>query len=135
VTARKRIVVIDDDPDFVEYARIVLEAASYDILTASNAADGLALARRTRPDLVITDVMMSYSLEGTSVTRAIRTDPVLNQIPVLVITAIARTPTEDLFPPGVRPAPEGFLTKPVQPSTLLAAVQRCLSSTNACRLN
>ena len=132
--ASKRIVVIDDDPDFVEYTRIILEAASYDILTATNAADGLALARRTRPDLVITDVMMSYSLEGTSVTRAIRDDPTMNHIPVLVITAIARTPTEDLFPPGARPAPEGFLTKPVTPGTLLAAVRRCLSSTSACRL-
>ena len=132
--ASKRIVVIDDDPDFIEYTRIILEAASYDILTATNAADGLALARHTRPDLVITDVMMSYSLEGISVTRAIREDPTMNHIPVLVITAIARTPTEDLFPPGARPAPEGFLTKPVQPGTLLAAVRRCLSSTSACRL-
>jgi CheY-like chemotaxis protein len=134
VSAPKRIVVIDDDPDFVEYTRIVLEAASYDIFTATNAADGLALARRTEPDLVITDVMMSYSLEGVSVTHAIRNDPTLNRIPVLVITAIARTPTEDLFPPGAQPAPDGFMTKPVTPDALLAAVQRCLSSTSACRL-
>jgi CheY-like chemotaxis protein len=134
VGAVQRIVVIDDDPDFVEYTRIILEAASYDILTATNAADGLALVRRTHPDLVITDVMMSYSLEGISVTRAIRDDPIINHIPVLVITAIARTPTEDLFPLGARPAPEGFLTKPVDPGTLLAAVRRCLSSTDACRL-
>ena len=132
--ASKRVVVIDDDPDFVEYTRIILQAASYDILTASNAADGLALARRTQPDLVITDVMMSYSLEGISVTRAIRDDPTMNHIPVLVITAIARTPTEDLFPPGAQPAPDGFMTKPVAPDALLAAVQRCLNSTSACRL-
>jgi CheY-like chemotaxis protein len=134
VRARKRIIVIDDDPDFVEYTRIILEAASYDILTANNAAEGLALARRIQPDLVITDVMMSYSLEGTSVTRAIRNDPTMKHIPVLVITAIARTPTEDLFPPGAEPAPEGFLTKPVPPEKLLSAVRRCLSSTSACRL-
>ena len=133
MSAQKQIVVIDDDPDFVEYTRIILEAASYDILTATNAADGLALARTEQPDLIITDVMMSYSLEGTNVTRAIRDDPAMNHIPVLVITAIARTPTEDLFPPGARPAPEGFLTKPVTPGTLLAAVQRCLNS-SACRL-
>lgn len=134
MSACKRIVVIDDDPDFCEYTRIILESASYEILTATNAADGLALARRTQPALVITDVMMSYSLEGTSVTRAIREDPALNHIPVLVITAIARTPTEDLFPPGAQPAPEGFLTKPVAPDALLKAVHRCLSSNTACRL-
>jgi CheY-like chemotaxis protein len=134
VTPGKRIVVIDDDPDFCEYTRIVLEAAGYEVLIAGNAADGLAMVREHAPDLVITDVMMSYSLEGTGVTRAIRNDPTINHIPVLVITAIARTPTEDLFPAGARPAPEGFLTKPVTPEALLAAVDRCLSSSDACRL-
>jgi CheY-like chemotaxis protein len=127
-------VVIDDDPDFVEYTRIVLEAESYDILTASNAMDGLALVRSHAPALVITDVMMSYTLEGTNVTREIRQDPTINQIPVLVITAIARTPNEDLFADGAQPAPDGFLTKPVSPAALLAAVKRCLSSDSACRL-
>lgn len=134
MTACKRIVVIDDDPDFCEYTRIVLESAAYTIHIAANAADGLALVRDLQPDLVITDIMMSYSLEGISVTRAIRNDPTIHHIPVLVITAIARTPTEDLFPDGARPAPEGFLTKPVTPDALLAAVRNCLSSTGACRL-
>ena len=130
----RRIVVIDDDPDFVEYARIVLEAASYDVLAATDAADGLALIRESAPDLVITDLMMSYTLEGTSVTREIRTDPDLCKIPVLVITAIARRPDAELFPDGTQPAPEGFLTKPVSPSELLAAIERCLSNDSACRL-
>jgi CheY-like chemotaxis protein len=134
VSGCKRIVVIDDDPDFIEYARIVLEAASYSVLAATNATDGLALTRNSAPDLVITDVMMSYTLEGTSVTREIRADPELCSIPVLVITAIARRPDADLFPDGTQPAPEGFLTKPVSPSALLAAIERCLSSDSACRL-
>jgi CheY-like chemotaxis protein len=134
VNGQKTIVVIDDDPDFIEYTRIVLESASYDVLTATNAADGLALIRASAPDLIITDVMMSYTLEGTSVTREIRTDPELCQTPVLVITAIARRPDADLFPDGAQPAPEGFLTKPVSPGDLLATVERCLTSDSACRL-
>jgi CheY-like chemotaxis protein len=129
-----KIVIIDDDPDFLEYARIVLESASYNVLTATNAADGLALVRASAPGLIITDVMMSYTLEGTSVTREIRSDPALSQTPVLVITAIVRRPDAKLFPDGTRPAPEGFLTKPVSPSTLLEAVHRCLTSDSACRL-
>jgi CheY-like chemotaxis protein len=129
-----KIVIIDDDPDFIEYARIVLESASYDVLTATNAADGLALVRASAPDLIITDVMMSYTLEGTSVTREIRSDPALSQTPVLVITAIVRRPDAELFPDGTQPAPEGFLTKPVSPSTLLDAVDHCLTSDSACRL-
>jgi CheY-like chemotaxis protein len=134
VSGQTRVVVIDDDPDFIEYARIVLESASYDVLTATNAENGLALVRQSAPDLIITDVMMSYTLEGTSVTREIRSDPELCQIPVLVITAIARWPNADLFPDGTQPAPEGFLTKPVSPADLLATVSRCVSSDSACRL-
>jgi hypothetical protein len=51
-----------------------------------------------------------------------------------VITAIARRPDEDLFPDGTQPAPEGFMTKPVSPGDLLAAVERCLTGGDACRL-
>jgi CheY-like chemotaxis protein len=127
-------VVIDDDPDFIEYARIVLESAPYEVLTASDAASGLELIRAAAPDLIITDVMMSYTLEGISVTQEVRADPELAQIPVIVISAIARTPDADIFPEGERPASDGFLTKPVPPDRLLAAVSNCLSSDSACRL-
>ena len=129
-----RIVVIDDDRDFLEYTRIVLESASYTVLTAMDAQEGLALIRESHPDLIITDVMMSYKLEGVSVTRAVREDPDLCQIPVIVVTAIARTPDASLFPDGARPASDGFLTKPVPPDTLLSTVLNCLSSDSACRL-
>ena len=129
-----RIVVIDDDQDFLEYARIVLESASYEVLTATDATEGLELIRESAPDLIITDVMMSYTLEGTSVTRQIRADPELRRLPVIVISAIARTPDADIFPQGARPASDGFLTKPVPPDALLAAVKNCLSSDSACRL-
>jgi len=130
----KRIVLIDDDPDFVEYVRIVLESASMTVLIATDATKGLELIRSARPDLVITDVMMSYSLEGVDITRAIRSDPELSQIPVLVVTAIARTPNAEVFPDGTQPASDGFLTKPVPPDRLLDAVNNCLTTQGACRL-
>jgi len=134
VSEHARIVVIDDDPDFLEYARIILESASYEVLTATDATEGLELIRNAAPDLIITDVMMSYTLEGASVTREIRVDPDLCGLPVIVISAIARTPDADIFPQGAQPASDGFLTKPVPPDALLAAIKNCLSSDNACRL-
>ena len=134
MSGQKRILVIDDDIDFLEYARIVLESASYEVITAVDADDGLEQIRSSLPDLVITDVMMSYTMEGISVTRAIRDDARLSQLPVIVISAIARTPDAALFPEGARPAPDGFLAKPVPPETLLSVVRNCLSSDSACRL-
>ena len=130
----QRVVVIDDDQDFLEYTRIVLESASFEVLTATDATDGLALIKAASPDLIITDVMMSYTLEGVSITKAIRTDPELHKLPVIVITAIARSADAELFPEGAQPASDGFLTKPVPPSTLLSTVRTCLNSTDACRL-
>jgi two-component system alkaline phosphatase synthesis response regulator PhoP len=59
----KRIVIVDDDPDFLEYARIVLRSAGYRVDMATSAAEGLALIRSVTPDLIIVDVMMSYSVE------------------------------------------------------------------------
>jgi CheY-like chemotaxis protein len=134
VSTQKRIVVLDDDPDFLEYARIVLESAGNEVLTATDAAGGLDLIRQARPNLIITDVMMSYNMEGISVTREIHNDPELARIPVLVITAMARTPDAPLFSDGAQPAADGFLTKPVSPQALLSAVSNCLSSDGACRL-
>jgi len=134
-TENKRIVLIDDDVDFLEYARIVLESAFYEVLTATDATDGMDLIRSSSPDLIITDVMMSYSLEGVSIARAIRADPALSRLPVVVITAIARTPDAELFSEGARPASDGFLTKPVPPERLLSVVHNCLSSEGACRLS
>jgi CheY-like chemotaxis protein len=132
---QKRIVLIDDDVDFLEYARIVLESASYEVRTATDASGGMELIRSCSPDLIVTDVMMSYSLEGVSVARAIREDPDLCQLPVIVITAIARTPDAELFTEGARPSSDGFLTKPVPPKRLLSVVHNCLSSEGACRLS
>ena len=134
MSENRQILVIDDDTDFLEYARIVLESASYEVLTATDATSGLSMIRRERPDLIITDMMMSYTLEGTSVTREVRADPELAQTPVIVITAIARTPDDDLFPNGTGPARDGFLTKPVSPDVLLDTVSNCLGSEGACRL-
>ena len=60
---QKRIVIVDDDPDFLEYMRIVLRSVGYRVDTATGAAEGLALIRSVLPDLIISDVMMSYSVE------------------------------------------------------------------------
>jgi len=71
-------VVVDDDLGFLEYTRIVLHAAGYQVDTATSATEGLALIRSVHPDLVIIDVMMSYSVqEGINLVCQITRDPVM----------------------------------------------------------
>jgi CheY-like chemotaxis protein len=124
----QRIVIVDDDPDFLEYTRIVLRSAEYEVHTATSAAEGLALIRAITPDLIISDVMMSYSIEeGISLVHAITHDPALSDIPLCVVTSIARTLDSVGFDEETVRAIKCFFTKPVSPEKLLARVGHYLS--------
>ena len=68
-----KILVVDDDPDFVKITRTILQSQKYDVITASTGEQGLAVMRREKPDLVILDVMMAYILDGLDVRRQTRT--------------------------------------------------------------
>ena len=124
--SQKRVVVIDDDRDFLEYTQIILHSAGYWVETAISASEGLALVRSTLPDLIIIDVMMSFALEGIELARDITQDPALAHIPVLVVTSIARTMDAVGFDETTARAIKGFLTKPVLPDELLTQVSSFL---------
>ena len=118
----KVILAIDDDVDFLAFARIVLEAGGYRVLAARDAVHGLEIMRQERPDLVLLDIMMSYVLDGLHVIREVRGDPELKNIPIVVISAVLST---DDMPdlPYARPGDcDAFMTKPVEPTELLRQV-------------
>jgi two-component system OmpR family response regulator len=124
----KRIVIVDDDPDFLEYTRIVLRSAGYQVYTATGAAEGLGLIRSVTPDLIISDVLMSYSVEeGIGLAHEITHDPALADIPLFVVTSIARTVDSVGFDEETVRAIKCFLTKPVSPDDLLTRIGRYLS--------
>jgi len=124
MAARATVLVIDDDFDFVEFARIVLESADYEVLTASRADEGLALMRQARPNLVVLDVVISYTLNGFNVIREIRGDPQLAAIPLVLISAIVSGEELDLLPKDERLRPDVFMPKPIEPTALLEQVRK-----------
>jgi DNA-binding response OmpR family regulator len=117
------ILVIDDDADFVEFVRIVLEAHDYQVDTTATANQGLAHAQARRPDVILLDAMISYRLDGLNLIETLRADPSLAAVPIILISAIV-APT-DLVGTGV--AADAFLAKPVEPAVLLENVQGLLS--------
>jgi CheY-like chemotaxis protein len=119
---QKRILIVDDDPDFLEYIRIVLRSAGYQVCTATSASDALAFSHSTTPDLIIIDVMMSYSLEGIGLAQDLKHDPELAGVPLLVVTSIARSIEAVGFDEETLNAIEGFFVKPVSPSELLTVI-------------
>ncbi|MCD6520177.1 MAG: response regulator [Anaerolineae bacterium] len=127
---KKRILVIDDDPDFLDYISIVLSSNGYEVLTASNVEDGLAKMRTLLPNLVIADVMLSYSLEGWTISREMFSDPRLRKIPLLMVSAIVSKEDVGLFPSEEEGRVDAFLRKPVDPSTLLERISELLGNTS-----
>jgi len=126
-SAPRRVVIIDDDPDFREFVRIVLETHGYQVLEAENASDGLALMRAVAPDLVLLDAMMSYELAGVGAIRAVRTDPVLAHVPLILISAVLSEDEDRFLPADERNMVDRFLSKPISPDELLAEVSSILS--------
>ena len=119
-----RILIVDDDPDFVETTRMVLESNGHEVLHAANGDEALAKIRAKPPNVVLLDVMMKSVLEGVYVSREMWDDPALRRIPIIMVSSIPDTPHAELFPVGEELHVDGFLTKPVKTETLLKEIAR-----------
>ncbi len=115
----KRILVVDDDPDFLDYVSIVLTSAGYQVTTAPTAQAGLEMMKEDPPDLVIADVMMSYALDGWTISRKMQSDPRLRDIPVIMVSAVIGEGEDGFLPELSCYRMDVFLRKPVEPSVLL----------------
>jgi len=122
-----RVLLIDDDPDFIEANSIVLEASGFEVLTASSGAEGLNMVRENSPDVVVLDVMMEHTDEGFAVARRIRTK-LKSDVPIIMLTSVGQVTGYDFNPeenPDFFPV-DVFLEKPVPPSILVNKVHEVL---------
>jgi len=116
------ILVVDDDPDFVEIVRTVLVKEGHVVTTASNGDQALKQARQKRPDVLLLDVMMSYVVEGLNVARQFRSDLTLQDVPILVISSLTGVQATDIFPAGEHATVDAWISKPVKPAMLLEKI-------------
>jgi CheY-like chemotaxis protein len=121
-----KILVVDDDPDFVEIMRTILESNDYDVVTAANGEQAMAQVKAQRPDLMLLDIMMSSVLDGLNVSEQLALDPEARFMPVIMVSSIAETPYAHVFPMGEQPHMDAWLSKPVDPKVLLAKVAELL---------
>ncbi len=122
-----KILIVDDDPDFCEATRVVLESAGYQVVTAPDGEAGLRGVVDEKPDLVILDIIMETVLEGLHVSQEMANDPNKSHIPILMVTSIANTDYAALFPTDEYIHINGFVSKPISPANLLSRVATLLS--------
>lgn len=118
----QRILVVEDELTNREVAEVILESQGFEVLVASNGQEGVELAQRTRPDLIVMDILMPI-LDGLSATRELKSDPATAHIPVLAVTAKASNSDREAAEAA---GCDGFLAKPYRNKALLEAVRQLL---------
>jgi response regulator RpfG family c-di-GMP phosphodiesterase len=121
-----KILITDDDPDFVNATRIVLEKNNHQVITAERGDLGYQRARQEKPDLVILDVIMDTVLDGVSTSQRMHDDPELSNIPIIMVTSIANTDYAELFPTDEYIHINAFLSKPISADQLMRQVNKYL---------
>lgn len=125
------ILLVDDDVDFLDINRQVLEPRGYRIVAVTDPVAAWERIQQEPPALVISDLMMSALDSGFSLTRRLREDPRFRTLPIILVTAVSsslgldfrpRTPA-DLAALGV----DAFFDKPVRPQALLDKVAELLA--------
>jgi len=123
-----KILIVDDDPDFVESMRFILISHGYDVVSAGNSDEGWASLETEKPDLVILDVVMSSVLDGLNMSQRMHDDLEHRTIPILMVTSIANIDYAALFPTDEALHIDAFLSKPVSAERLLSEVRRFIGS-------
>ena len=122
-----KVLVVDDDPDFVEIISMILKREGYELDSAASGNQGLEKMRASPPDILLLDVMMSGILDGVNVSFTMAQDPVLKNIPIVMISSIPDSPHAQDFPTDEYVPISAWLTKPVQPEKLVKTVQRLIA--------
>jgi DNA-binding response OmpR family regulator len=118
-----KILIMDDDPIIVAFLTNLLREEGYDVISAEDGSEGLELARRQKPDLILSDLVMPYK-DGFEILRELKSDPALREIPVIVVSM--KEKEQDVVR-GFDLGANDYIVKPFGAHELLARVRRTLS--------
>ena len=126
MTEQARILLIDDDWDFVEATRMLLESR-YKVAVAYKGDEGLKKARKEKPDLIILDIIMPTK-DGFTVCEELKKDTQLKKIPVMLLTSFSQRMAETTtsVAQALTTEAEDYVDKPVSPEELFHRVEKLL---------
>ncbi|MGD0916255.1 MAG: response regulator [Thermodesulfobacteriota bacterium] len=122
---KKRILVVDDERDIVKVLMIRLQSSGYEVITAFDGAQGVFMAHKEKPDLIILDIRMPAG-DGFSVAERLKRSSPTWTIPVIFLTG---SPEKDAEERAMELGARFYIKKPYDPEELLDAVKRALEAT------
>jgi CheY-like chemotaxis protein len=123
-----KILVVDDDADFVEAAATLLKAKGHAVIQGFNGDEGYKKAKSEKPDVMLLDVMMAHDSEGFEISRKLKEDPATKDLPVIIVTGIkkAKGLPFSFEPDGDWLPVTSVLEKPIKPDELLKCIAEAL---------
>ena len=127
MTEKKNVLLVDDDPDFVEAVRVIVESGGYNVRVAYDGKEGLEAINEEKPDIIVLDVMMPV-MDGHAACAAIKGNPETRDIPIILLTAVADRVTTSKYSHRdmLESEAEDYMPKPVDPPELLSLIRRWL---------
>jgi len=124
---KKKILLIDDDPDFVQAVQVIVESGGYEVRVAYDGKEGLEAVAEEKPDLIVLDVMMPV-MNGHEACAKLKGDPETAEIPIILLTAVAERVTTSTYSHRdmLESEAEDYMPKPVEPSELLELIKSWL---------
>lgn len=116
----KKILIVDDDEDIINLIRIILENENYTIIGALSGQDGIKMALKEKPDLILLDIMMP-SIDGWEVMKLLHADEQTRKIPVAMLTC--KTDVRDKLT-GLQEGAIDYITKPFSPDELVKRINK-----------
>jgi len=125
---KTKILFIDDDLDFSEANKIMLEQAGYEVILAQDGKKGLASVKKENPNLIVLDVMLP-DINGFSVCRELKENPNYSSIPIILLTAIGATPESYADNIAKEHKADYYFTKPIDSKKMIEAINDLLAKT------
>ncbi len=124
MTAKKKVLLIDDDKDFLMATKLILEKNGYEVLLAEDGKSGVDMIRSTTPDLAIVDMMMETWGEGFNVISEVRSMETGKELPLIILSGVdLQGPYQSFEPSDEFPRVDLILHKPVKADTLIQHIQ------------
>ena len=132
MTKKAKILIVDDDIDFLDSTRIILESKPYEVIVAHEGEEGLKKAGEENPDLILLDIIMPVK-DGFTAAEQLKKDSQLSKIPLVMLTGFSSKRQESSIPVsrGFALEAEEYVEKPVSPENLLAIVEKCLKKSGS----